>query len=128
MAAITFPNSPSADQVFTVGSRSWKWNGSKWASNNATLSATSPITYSNGNIAFSGIAIDDISDVTVSTPSSGQIISYNGTVWVNSAAPKAVAYFSPTAPSSPETGQLWYDTYWAKLLMWNGSTWFEITI
>lgn len=36
--------------------------------------------------------------------------------------------FGPTAPSSPIAGQLWYDTYWAKFLMWNGSTWFEINI
>lgn len=30
MTAIDFPNSPSLDQVFTVGSRSWKWNGTVW--------------------------------------------------------------------------------------------------
>lgn len=30
MAAIDFPNSPTLNQVFTVGSNSWIWNGSRW--------------------------------------------------------------------------------------------------
>jgi hypothetical protein len=30
MAAIDFPNSPTLNQVFTVGSNSWTWNGSRW--------------------------------------------------------------------------------------------------
>jgi hypothetical protein len=30
MAAIDFPNSPTLNQVFTVGTNSWKWNGSTW--------------------------------------------------------------------------------------------------
>jgi hypothetical protein len=30
MAAIDFPNSPTLNQVFTVGSNSWTWNGSTW--------------------------------------------------------------------------------------------------
>ena len=30
MAAIDFPNSPTLNQVFTVGTNSWKWNGSLW--------------------------------------------------------------------------------------------------
>lgn len=30
MAAIDFPNSPSVDQVFTVGTNSWKWTGVFW--------------------------------------------------------------------------------------------------
>lgn len=28
--AINFPNSPSVDQVYTVGIKSWKWNGEGW--------------------------------------------------------------------------------------------------
>ncbi len=30
MAAIDFPNSPTLNQVFTVGTNSWIWNGSRW--------------------------------------------------------------------------------------------------
>jgi hypothetical protein len=31
MAALAFPSSPSIDDIFTSGTRSWKWNGSRWA-------------------------------------------------------------------------------------------------
>jgi hypothetical protein len=30
MAAITFPASPYTNQIFTVGSKSWQWDGSLW--------------------------------------------------------------------------------------------------
>ena len=29
--AVDFPNNPSTDQIFSVGSLSWKWNGYAWA-------------------------------------------------------------------------------------------------
>jgi hypothetical protein len=31
MSAITFPASPYTNQIFTVGSKSWQWDGSVWA-------------------------------------------------------------------------------------------------
>lgn len=30
MTAIDFPNSPSVNQTFTVGERTWKWTGTSW--------------------------------------------------------------------------------------------------
>lgn len=30
MTAIDFPNSPSVNQTFTVGERTWKWTGTTW--------------------------------------------------------------------------------------------------
>jgi len=36
-------------------------------------------------------ALDDLSDVTISSPSNDQVLKYNGTAWVNSAAPAAGA-------------------------------------
>jgi hypothetical protein len=31
MAALAFPSSPSLDDIFTSGNRSWKWTGARWA-------------------------------------------------------------------------------------------------
>lgn len=31
MTAIDFPNSPSVNDVFTFGSKSWKWTGTVWS-------------------------------------------------------------------------------------------------
>ena len=31
MAALAFPSSPSVNDIFTSGNRSWKWTGARWA-------------------------------------------------------------------------------------------------
>ena len=36
MTTINFPSSPSAGQIYTLGSRSWKWNGTGWVAAPAT--------------------------------------------------------------------------------------------
>lgn len=28
--ALSFPSSPTPDQIYTVGDQSWKWNGTSW--------------------------------------------------------------------------------------------------
>lgn len=68
MAAIDFPNSPTVDQEFTSGDRTWIWDGSVW---NAKSSSVPQV-------------LDDLGDVVITTPSSGQAVTYNGTNWVNS--------------------------------------------
>jgi hypothetical protein len=42
MAAIDFPNSPSLNDVFTVGNNSWKWNGTTWNVVRIATGATGP--------------------------------------------------------------------------------------
>lgn len=42
MAAIDFPNNPSLNQEFTVGTRTWVWDGTSW-----NAKATSPTKYNN---------------------------------------------------------------------------------
>lgn len=51
-----------------------------------TLAANSPVTYSGGVIGFDWTAtdLDDLGDVNVPTPTTNQILKWNGTAWVNS--------------------------------------------
>ncbi len=57
-------------------------------------SDTRKMKVGNGTTAWSGLsytagggggasALDDLSDVTLTTPSNGQVLKYNGTAWVN---------------------------------------------
>lgn len=52
--AINFPDSPTTNQVFTAGSRSWTWNGRAWlASAAGTGYSRTSITATAGQTSFS---------------------------------------------------------------------------
>jgi hypothetical protein len=42
MAAIDFPNSPSLNEEFTSGGKTWTWNGSVWNTVTSALGFTGP--------------------------------------------------------------------------------------
>lgn len=48
MTAIVFPTSPTVDQEFTVGSRTWAWNGATWSSVAAVITGPTGATGATG--------------------------------------------------------------------------------
>jgi hypothetical protein len=55
--------------------------------------------------------LDGLTDVTITTPASGESLVYNGTAWVNEIVTAGQAYTeSDTAPLSPNIGDEWLDT------------------
>ena len=54
--------------------------------------ATQAYADSAASTAASAVSLDNLSDVTITSVSSGQLLSYNGSAWVNSAP---VAAFNP---------------------------------
>ena len=48
---------------------------------------------SSGNVSLSSLDIGDLNNVTVTTPSTDQVIKYDGAGWVNSAAPAGSAEY-----------------------------------
>lgn len=55
MAAIDFPNSPSVNDTFTVGDRTWKWDGTTWnmvISNTGSTGPTGPTGPANVDYSF----------------------------------------------------------------------------
>ena len=65
--AIDFPNSPSVNDVFTVGNKSWTWDGVTWKS-----------------IASNASNLAGLSSVSIANPQIGHILTWDGTQWVNS--------------------------------------------
>jgi len=98
--AINFPDSPSTNDLWTVGSNTWSFDGEKWVLVAGTIylddltdvSASAPAT--GEFLKWDGSAwvpasipsinfLDDIGDVSTSTAVSGQVLTYNGSAWVN---------------------------------------------
>lgn len=70
--AIDFPNSPSANQTYTVGATTWTYDGEKW------------VVTTSGRTGPSAVVV---SDTAPSVPSSG-------TLWYNSTNGKTYAYYT----------------------------------
>lgn len=85
------------------------------------LYATSPITYSLNTIGFAGIELDEILNVTAPTPSTGDVLKWNGTAWVNSANTEAYSLNNlsdVTITGTPTTGDI---------ITYNGTNWVNST-
>ena len=84
--ALNFPDSPSVDDVFTSGSKSWIWNGSVWEA------------------APTVSDLDSISDVVITSVASNDVLQYNGSSWVNSDVVSTVtAAIVDSAPTTLDT-------------------------
>lgn len=59
---------------------------------NKKITAANVASYINSLVAAGVTTLDGLDDVTITSVSSGQLLSYNGSAWVNSAP---VAAFNP---------------------------------
>lgn len=72
-----------------------------------------------GGIGYGGGALDTLSDVTITSPSNGQVLKYNGTAWVNGTdnagtSINALDDIGDVTITSATSGDF---------LKWNGSAW-----
>jgi hypothetical protein len=61
---------------------------------------------------LTSVDLGGLSNVTLTSPSNGQVLTYNGSVWVNGAAAASGANvtISDTAPGSASSGDLWWES------------------
>lgn len=71
-------------------------------------------------------AIDDLSDVTITSAAQNQVIKFNGTAWVNAAAGGGILA-SDTAPTDTDAYPLWYNTNEGRAYIYYDSFWVELT-
>jgi hypothetical protein len=113
-------------------------NGLKFSDNSIQTAAAQPVLVSgtsiktinnesllgSGNISISGTAgpLDDLTDVVITSPSTGQVLKYNGTNWINDTVSGGSAGtlddLTDVVITSPSTGQV---------LKYNGTNWINDT-
>ena len=74
-------------------------------------------------------ALNNHSDVTITTPSNDQVLKYNGSGWVNAADSSANVTTDDAAPSGPQDGDLWWKSDEGRLKVYyqdaNSSQWVD---
>ena len=122
--ALSFPASPTVNQTYTSGSKTWIWNGTTWKSNvtsaATTLGTTAPTSPVEGQLWY------DTTD--------GTLYIRTGGVWLESVATSAGLPANPlpsgtTAqrPSPPVIGNMRINTELGVLELYNGTGWYAVT-
>lgn len=68
-----------------------------------------------------GYELDELHNVSLPSPNSGEFLGYNGSLWVS----RKVVTASDTAPASPYAGQLWFKSDTGNLLVYYDSYWID---
>jgi hypothetical protein len=114
MAAIDFPNFPQVDDVFTVGSRSWKWTGSVWQTltTQVQVGATGPTG-----------AASTIAGPTGPQGSTGPQGPSGPTGSTGPTGPLGNFFASATAPATPAQGDVWFNSVTGSTYVYYDSYW-----
>ena len=94
MPAITFPSSPYTNQIYTVGSKSWQWDGSYWVS---YYNESPDIVYGNGydgTQTLDGTTTITLGDSTTIVPSAS-VYSLTRDVYFNDLTINASVRIAP---------------------------------
>jgi hypothetical protein len=73
--AINFPNSPTLDQIYTVNTRSWQWNGNAWQLNTTATAGPAGPAGPPGATGASGASGIPAAYLRTTATVSGQILS-----------------------------------------------------
>lgn len=142
--ATNFPNSPTLNQVYTLGTRTWTWSGQFWQATSTTVGYVGSTGYtgSTGVVGYAGsVGYTGSIGYTGSTGAIGSLgytgskgidgtVGYNGsTGYVGSKGESSYTNAS-TPPVSPAVGDRWFDSSLGLEFVWtndgDSTQWVEI--
>ena len=110
---LDFPPSPSLNEIYTFGGRSWQWNGTAWDVYNPAGGLTQYVSQLNGLCGSINIAAG--TSISVTPTGNTLTIAYTG----GGGGGGGGTYFSftegTTVGAGPTAGDRWYDTNTGKL-------------
>lgn len=153
-APALFINGIEIDTTGATANNILKYNGTKFTAASisagaaVTSSATAPNSPNIGDLWLDSVNVDlhiyydnhwvqltgeepliedlnDLADVDTPNPTVGQFLKWNGTYWVADTIVGG-ATTSSSAPSSPTTGQMWFDTDDARTYVYYDGFWVEV--
>jgi hypothetical protein len=114
MAAIDFPDFPQVNDIFTVGSRSWKWTGSVWQTLTTQIQV-GPTGPQGQNSTVAGptgpIGLTGPTGPTGPTGSTGPT------------GPLGNFFASEAAPTGPAEGDVWFNSITGSTYVYYDSYW-----
>lgn len=83
------PAAPSGTQYILAAVRLWDGQEAIIENRDGTdiIDLRWPLPHVHSLTDMGAITLNDLSDATISTPASGQVLTYNGTAWINGAVP-----------------------------------------
>jgi hypothetical protein len=123
-----------------------KYNGTLWVNDQINLGTDTVGNYMSNVSASTGINIshtqsegstatialnatlDDLSNVSVATPNTNDVLTYNGSAWTSASASGggASVTVSETPPASPSSGDLWFESDTTRTYVYYDSFWVEV--
>jgi hypothetical protein len=124
--AIDFPNSPALNEVFTSGDKTWVWNGSQWVSYRGDIAVTldGTETLTNKTLVSPSLTGTPTAPTAAADTNTTQLAT---TEFVQTAlASGGSITVSDTAPPTPESGNLWFDSSTGVTYIYYDSYWVEV--
>lgn len=128
--ALDFPNSPTNNQSFSAGGKTWIYNGTKWVLLGVSLNQT----VSDGAITESKIASSAVTSAKIAAGAVGTTdLAANAVTQAKLASNLSAVTVTTSANrgtdvASPFTGQLVFLTDTKKIQVWDGTAWLNITL
>jgi hypothetical protein len=125
---LSFPSSPSVNDTYTAGSRTWTWNGSIWELNGTQIGASAISTneIADSAITTAKIAAGAVAEVDIATGAVTETkIGANAVTQakLSSTLSGITICTSSTRPGTPFSGQMIFETNTNKVLVYYGGAW-----